>query len=137
MNSMSAMNADQMWLLLRPLWLELAVLAWGLVVLIADLLLEGDQKRGLGSLAAMGLAGILAVSFVTDFAGTAWGGAYVADDLGRYLKQAKVKATYHRRGGLYIGRMWARAAASRRPAPRPPTPARANGKPSGFPRRGR
>jgi len=60
-----------------------------------------------------------------------------AGTFSRYLKQAKVKATYHRRGGLYIGRMRARAAASRRPAPRPPTPARANGKPSGFPRRGR
>jgi len=60
-----------------------------------------------------------------------------AGTFSRYLKQARVKATYHRRGGLYIGRMRARAATGRRPPPRPPANTKSPGKPSGFPRRGR
>ena len=54
-----------------------------------------------------------------------------AGTFSRYLKQAKVKATYHRKGGLYISKMRARAAAPRQPPNSNPKTS------AGFMRRGR
>jgi len=86
------LTATLTWAAFRPLTLELAVLAVTLLVFTADLLLGRDEKRGLGALTAMGLAAVLGLSFVTGVDGVAWGGAYVADATGLYLKQALLLA---------------------------------------------
>jgi len=75
------------WSLTSPLVLEIGVLATALLVFVADLLLGVGERRGLGALTAIGLTAVLGLSFGLDLAGPSWGGAYVADNLGLYLKQ--------------------------------------------------
>ena len=80
------------WSLTSPLLLELGVLATALLVFTADLLLGVGERRGLGALTAIGLTTVLGLSFFLDIAGPSWGGAYVADGFGLYLKQALLLA---------------------------------------------
>lgn len=77
---------------LAPLSLELSVLALTLLVFVADLLLPATEKRGLGALTAVGLAGILAASCWLQPDGVTFSGTYVSDGVGRYLKQVLLVA---------------------------------------------
>ncbi len=80
---------------LSPLSLELAVLVLALLVFVADLLLPASEKRGLGALTAVGLGGILVVSFcglVPE--GVTFSGTYVSDGVGRYFKQVLLLAGF-------------------------------------------
>lgn len=76
---------------LAPLWVELAVVAVALLILVADLFM-GD-KRGLGPMAAMGLVGILVATFFVDVTGaSALADTYVADASSMYFKRVLLLA---------------------------------------------
>ena len=78
---------------LAPLGLELSVLALALLVFVADLLLPASEKRGLGSLTALGLGVILVASCCgLSTQGVTFSGTYVADGVGLYLKQVLLVA---------------------------------------------
>ncbi len=79
---------------LGPIGLELGVLVLALVVFVADLLLPADQKRGLGGLTAVGLAGLLVASGWLVEEGVSFSGTYVADGVGLYLKRVLLLAGF-------------------------------------------
>ena len=73
--------------------LELGLLSVALVVLVADLLLGAEEKRGLGPLAAVGVGSVLLASFfLPGLTDGAFGGAYVADATGLYFKRVLLLA---------------------------------------------
>jgi NADH-quinone oxidoreductase subunit N len=73
--------------------LELGVLAVALIVLTADLLLQRGERRGLGSLAAVGVALLLGASFlIPGLVDSEFTHAYVADPLGLYFKRVLLLA---------------------------------------------
>ena len=57
-----------------------------LVVFLADLAVKGDNGRGLGALATIGLVGVLGVSFIAPM-GTSFGGAYIQDHFALYVQR--------------------------------------------------
>jgi NADH-quinone oxidoreductase subunit N len=69
--------------------LEIAVVALGLAVLLADLWIPATGRRNLGYAAAAGLALVLAGSFALDTSSplTAFGGMYVQDSLALFFKR--------------------------------------------------
>jgi len=71
--------------------LELAVVALGVLVLLADLWLPTERKRALGYAAAAGLAFLFVNSFTShcscSLAGTAFGGMFVQDALSVFFKR--------------------------------------------------
>ncbi len=73
--------------------LELGLLAVALLVLVADLLLGAQEKRGLGPLAAVGVGAVLGASFLLPgLADGGFAGAYVADATGLYFKRVLLLA---------------------------------------------
>ncbi|MCP4808828.1 MAG: NADH-quinone oxidoreductase subunit N [Proteobacteria bacterium] len=72
------------------LWLELGVLAVAGVVFTADLLM--GEKRGLGALGAIGLAGLLVASFFVDLNGAALFNTYLGDDTSMFFKRVLLLA---------------------------------------------
>jgi len=73
--------------------LELGLLAVALLVLVADLLLGAQEKRGLGPLAAVGVAALLGASFfLPGLDSGEFAGAYVSDSAGLYFKQVLLLA---------------------------------------------
>lgn len=69
--------------------MEIAVMALGLAVLLADLWIPAAGRRNLGYAAAAGLALVLAGSFTINASSplTAFGGMYVQDALALYFKR--------------------------------------------------
>jgi NADH-quinone oxidoreductase subunit N len=75
--------------------LELGLLAVALLVLVADLLLGAEEKRGLGPLAAVGVGAVLLASFfLPGLADGGFTGAYVADATGLYFKRVLLLAGF-------------------------------------------
>ena len=73
--------------------LELGVLAVALIVFTSDLLLQRGERRGLGSLAAVGIALLLGASFwIPGLVDSEFTHAYVADPLGLYFKRVLLLA---------------------------------------------
>lgn len=70
-----------------PLALDILVASVALLVFVVDLLMPAEEKRGLGVLAVTGVALTLVASFFVDVSGTAFGGAFVGDGVGLYLKR--------------------------------------------------
>ena len=79
---------------LSPLSLEFGVLATAGLVFVADLLLGGDEKRGLGALSAIGLGGVLVASFFLPGLEGAFGESYVSDPAGLYFKRVLLLASF-------------------------------------------
>ncbi len=72
---------------LVPLTIDLLLAAVILLVFVTDLILPADEKRGLGALAAVGVAVVLGATFLVQPGGEAFGGAFVLDAVGLYLKR--------------------------------------------------
>ncbi len=73
--------------------LEFGVLAVAVLVFVADLLLRRGERRGLGALAAVGVASTLVLSFwIPDLASSEFTSAYVSDPLGLYFKRVLLLA---------------------------------------------
>jgi NADH-quinone oxidoreductase subunit N len=70
-----------------PLALDILLAFVALLVFVVDLLMPAEEKRGLGILAAAGVALTLVASFFVDISGSAFGGAYVGDGVALYLKR--------------------------------------------------
>jgi len=70
----------------------MALTVGALIVLIADLLLPADQKRGLGALSVIVVLAVLGMSFVVDVSGASFGGSFVTDELALFLKRTFLAA---------------------------------------------
>jgi NADH-quinone oxidoreductase subunit N len=75
---------------------ELTLIVLGLGVLLADLWLPAERKRGLGYLAALGVGAILLCSFMSDAGDAvqhAFGRMYVMDGMALFFKRFFLVAT--------------------------------------------
>jgi NADH-quinone oxidoreductase subunit N len=79
---------------LAPLALPLLLFGVAVLVLLADLLLGRDEKRGLGAVTAIGIAGVLGASFLFDTPGESLGGSYVLDGLTLVLDRIVLAAGF-------------------------------------------
>jgi NADH-quinone oxidoreductase subunit N len=77
---------------LRPLIIDLLLLAAALLVFAVDLGLPHGRKRGLGSLTALLLAGLFVVTFFVHVDGPAFSGAYLGTPWGLLLKRVALAA---------------------------------------------
>lgn len=73
--------------------LELGVAALAVVVFLLGLAGRGGRQRGVGLVAAVGLAGLYGLSLIIDARGPLFDGVFVVDPLAAFLKQVFLLAT--------------------------------------------